>query len=100
MSRRKNTAQSQSFDRARDELFSHIHRCGVLGATEEHQVEWINDTIEYIGERYTELASEDLDELKQIGMRFCRPVIKRGDDLAEDPSQGDDQAAANEAAAA
>src|SRR5205823_448953 len=29
-----------SFEQARDELFSHILRCGVLEAASEHQKEW------------------------------------------------------------
>src|SRR5438445_114912 len=32
------------FEQARDELFSHILRCGVLEATPEHQQEWFDDT--------------------------------------------------------
>jgi hypothetical protein len=34
-----------SFDHARDELYSHILRCGVLEATEEHRKEWFDDTL-------------------------------------------------------
>ena len=39
-------------ERARDELFSHVHRCGVLKAAEDDQVHWMDETIDYIGERY------------------------------------------------
>jgi hypothetical protein len=100
VSHKRNRLQDQQFGRARDELFSHIHRCGVLQASGEHQVEWMDDTIGYLGERYPELGAADLDELKQIGMRFCRPVIQNRDEAAEDSSEGEDeQTAANEAAA-
>src|SRR5882724_6897313 len=39
------------FEQARDELFSHILRCGVLEATPEHQKEWFDDTMLYLAER-------------------------------------------------
>jgi hypothetical protein len=65
-------------DRARDELFSHINRCGVLQAGEEDQKHWMDETIEYIGERYPDLADADLGQLYEIGIRFCKPAIARG----------------------
>jgi hypothetical protein len=100
VSRNRDRTQRQQFDRARDELFSHIHRCGVLSAAEEHQIEWLDDTIEYIGERYPSLGSPDLEELKQIGLSFCRPVIANREDSSAEAPQVEDDAAANEAAAA
>lgn len=63
---------------ARDELFSHINRCGVLQATQEDQSQWMDETIEYIGERYPDLAGAELQELHAVGMRFCQPAISRG----------------------
>ncbi len=72
MSREKLIAQ------ARDELFSHINRCGVLQATQEDQSQWMDETIEYIGERYPDLAGAELQELHAVGMRFCQPAISRG----------------------
>ncbi len=78
MSRKKESPKSGEFDRARDELFNHIHRCGVLRATAEQQVEWMDDTVEYMGERYTSLSREQLGELRTMGLRFCRPVIDSG----------------------
>jgi hypothetical protein len=71
-------SQNAVFASARDELFSHIHRCGVLRATEEQRAEWMADTIEYLGERYPALTPEQLGELKVIGLRFCQPVIPHG----------------------
>lgn len=65
-------------DSARDDLMSHIHRCGVLKAAPEHQTEWLNDTIDYLGECYPALSAAELTELKQIGTRFCQPVIPHG----------------------
>lgn len=66
------------FDRARDELFSHIHRCGVIEATEEQQLEWMDDTLEYMAERYPELSPEETAQLRDLGLRFCQPVIPHG----------------------
>lgn len=73
--RNRKPQRSSDLDDARNELFSHIHRCGVLGASEEQQVEWMKDTIEFLGERYPSLKPEELKELESIGLRFCRPVI-------------------------
>lgn len=70
--------QKTTLDRARDELFSHIHRCGVIGATTEQQVEWMDDTMEYMAERYPELSEADLRHLRDLGLRFCQPVISHG----------------------
>jgi len=65
------------FDQARDELFSHILRCGVLEATPEHQKEWFDDTIPYLGDRYGGLDPDQLAELRLLGERYCRPVVAR-----------------------
>jgi hypothetical protein len=64
-------------DEARNELFSHINRCGVLRASEEQQVEWMRDTIEFMGERYPSLNKKQMEELEAIGLRFCRPVMAK-----------------------
>ena len=63
------------FAQARDELFSHINRCGVLSATDDDRTTWMNETIDYIGERYPDLVDPDLQELHQVGIRFCQPAI-------------------------
>ncbi len=65
-----------AFDQARDELFSHILRCGVLEATPEHQKEWFDDTMLYVADRFDELAEEELDQLRLLGERYCRPVVR------------------------
>lgn len=65
------------FDQARDELFSHIVRCGVLEALPEHRKEWFDDTMLYLTERYEDLSEEELTQLRQLGERFCQPVVNR-----------------------
>src|SRR5437764_13169387 len=65
------------FEQARDELFSHILRCGVLEATPEHQKEWFDDTMLYLAERYEGLDEQRLAELRVLGERYCRPVVAR-----------------------
>ena len=71
----RNDRSDANFDMARDELFSHIHRCGVLRSTQEQQEEWMTDTVQYMAERFPELSADQVSELRAIGLRFCRPVI-------------------------
>ena len=71
-------AKDKLKERARDELFSHINRCGVLEATPDDQKTWMDETIEYIGERYPDLTETDLQELHAVGTRFCKPAIPHG----------------------
>ncbi len=61
------------FDEARDELFQHIMRCGVIGSEPEHQTEWFDDTMKYVAERYHELTERQLGELRVLGERFVQP---------------------------
>ena len=75
--RRETPVLNRSFDQARDELFSHILRCGVLEAAAEDQKEWFDDTMEYLAERYEGLTPAELTELRRLGERYCRPVIQR-----------------------
>lgn len=72
----------QPFEQARDELYSHILRCGVLEAAPEHQREWFDDTMEYLAERYPTLTERDLAELRTLGERYCQPVISRPSTLS------------------
>ena len=76
-------ATSRLFDQARDELFSHILRCGVLEAATSDQKEWFDDTMEYLGERYEGLNPRELDALRQLGERYCQPVISRSEEKEE-----------------
>ena len=71
-------------ERARDELFSHIQRCGVLEAEAQQREEWLGDTVDYLAERYPELSGSELEELKDIGRRYCSPAIPHGQATADD----------------
>jgi len=64
-------------EQARDELFSHILRCGVLEAAEEHRKDWFDDTMDYLAERYEALTAAELTDLRTLGERYCRPVAPR-----------------------
>ncbi len=85
MSRKKH--EKSVFDRARDELFSHIHRCEVIGATREQQVEWMDDTLDFMADRYPDLSEGELDELRTLGLRFCQPVIPHGKEDSTDSQE-------------
>ncbi|MBI4408431.1 MAG: hypothetical protein HY561_01905 [Gemmatimonadetes bacterium] len=89
--RAERAPEKTALERARDELFSHIHRCGVLRAEAEHQQEWMADTMQFMAERYPELSSAELEQLKELGLRFCQPVIRGGED--REPPQEDANAA-------
>ena len=38
----------------------------------------MDETIDYIGERYPDLSDADLQNLHGIGIRFCKPAIAHG----------------------
>ena len=87
------------FAQARDELFSHINRCGVINATDDDKTVWMKETIDYIGERYPDLVDPDLQELHAVGIRFCQPAINnvsvsRDVDIPDATSEKGDAAAA------
>ena len=71
-------AEEKMIERARDELFSHINRCGVLQAAEEDQRQWMDETVDYLGERFPDLSEGNLRDLHTVGLRFCRPAIRYG----------------------
>src|SRR3954468_21246428 len=71
--RRREVAEPTVFEQARDELFQHVMRCGVIGAEPEHQVEWFEETLRYLGERYHELSEAELKDLRTLGERFAAP---------------------------
>jgi hypothetical protein len=77
----RSNPEAVSFAQARDELFSHILRCGVIEALPEHQKEWFDDTMGYVAERYEDLSEEELAELRTLGERYCKPV-RRPDPIA------------------
>ena len=71
--RRRESAPPTPFEQARDEMFQHVMRCGVVGADAQHQTEWFNDTMGYLADRYHELAPADIAELRAMGERFVQP---------------------------
>jgi hypothetical protein len=66
--------EAVSFAQARDEMFSHILRCGVIDALPEHQKDWFDDTMLYLADRYDDLTEEELTQLRLLGERFSQPV--------------------------
>ena len=71
---RQNTSTAPTpFEEARDELFQHVMQCGVIGAEVEHQVEWFDQTMAYMTERFPELSPTQLKELRTLGERFAQP---------------------------
>ena len=80
--RRREVAEPSPFEQARDEMFQHIMRCGVIGAAPEHQAEWFAETMTYLGERYPELAENEVTELRTLGERFVQPPKRKAE--AED----------------
>jgi hypothetical protein len=65
------------FEQARDELFQHIMRCGVVGSAPEHIEEWFADTMKYMTDRFPELDETKIGELQTLGMRFAQPPKTR-----------------------
>jgi hypothetical protein len=66
-----------AFAQARDEMFSHILRCGVIDALPEHQKDWFDDTMLYLADRYEALTEEELVQLRVLGERFSQPVQRK-----------------------
>jgi hypothetical protein len=71
--RQRETAAPTPFEEARDEMFQHIMRCGVIGCEPDHQAEWFNDTLRYLADRYHELTQTELAQLRLLGERFVQP---------------------------
>lgn len=65
------------FEQARDELFQHIMRCGVVGSDPQHVEEWFGETMTYMTDRFPELDETKIGELKTLGMRFAQPPKSR-----------------------
>ena len=74
--------EALAFAQARDEMFSHVLRCGVIDALPEHQKDWFDDTMLYITERYEDLGEEERAQLRVLGERYCRPVQARAPQTA------------------
>ena len=65
-------------EKARDELMSHIVRCDVLDAAMEHRLEWLDDTMDYMEDRWPRLNELQLAQLEMMGRQYLRPVIRHG----------------------
>jgi hypothetical protein len=89
--RKRDVAAPSPFEQARDEMFQHIIRCGVLQASPEHQKEWFDQTIHYLGDRYHELGEPEVAELRTLGERFCQPPKAKAEP-AEAPTEEADAA--------
>jgi hypothetical protein len=61
------------FEEARDELFQQIMQCGVIGADPAHQEDWFRETMSYLADRYPELPTGKMAELRTLGERFVQP---------------------------
>jgi hypothetical protein len=89
-------APPSAFDQARDELFQHIMRCGVIGSDPEHMREWFDETTAYFAERYHELSKKEITDLRLLGERFAAPT-KRTETAtapaAETPSEATEDSA-------
>lgn len=101
MSRQRNrgrpsAAPPSPFDQARDELFQHVMRCGVIGAEPEHQAEWFNETMNYLSERYHELSKKQIADLRVLGERFAAPTVKPQPAPVAETAAEQDEAAAGE----
>lgn len=75
--RKEPVRSATPFEEARDELFQQIMRCGVVGAAPDDQKDWFDNTMEYLTERYHELAPGQMDELRVLGERFAQPPKER-----------------------
>ena len=62
------------FEEARDEMFQHIMKCGVIGAAPDDQKEWFDETLTYLADRYHELSPRQISELRVLGERFSQPA--------------------------
>ena len=55
-------------------MFQHVISCGVIGSEPEHQQEWFDETMKYFAERYHELGSRQIADLRVLGERFAAPT--------------------------
>lgn len=70
---RREAATPTPYEEARDELFQHIMSCGVIGAETGDQAEWFNATMAYMSDRFPELSTTQIGELRTLGERFAQP---------------------------
>ena len=72
--RREVAPAATPFEDARDEMFQHVMKCGVIGAAADDQKEWFDSTMSYLADRYHELSEKEVAELRVLGERFIRPA--------------------------
>jgi hypothetical protein len=48
-------------------------QCGVIGCEPQHQAAWFDDTMAYLADRYRELSSTEINQLRVLGERFVQP---------------------------
>jgi hypothetical protein len=72
--RREVAPAATPFEDARDEMFQHVMKCGVIGAAAEDQKEWFDSTMGYLADRYHELTEKEVAELRVLGERFIQPA--------------------------
>ena len=65
-------------DNARDELMSHIVRCQVLQAELDERMTWLDETMDYIADRYNHLSDMELAKVEIMGRQYLKPVIPHG----------------------
>ncbi len=85
--RRRDVTPPSPFEQARDELFQHIMRCGVIESAPEHQGEWFTDTMAYLSDRYPELSTAELADLRTLGDRFSQPAKRPEPDVVAQDAQ-------------
>ena len=78
----RETAPASAFDQARDEMFQHIMQCGVIGCEPQHQADWFDDTMRYLADRYRELTTAELGQLRLLGERFVQPPKRVSSEVA------------------
>jgi len=72
--RREVAPAATPFEDARDEMFQHVMKCGVIGAAADDQKEWFDSTMSYLADRYHELSEKEVAELRLLGERFIQPA--------------------------
>ncbi len=64
-------SSAQTVAHLREELFSHILRSGMTAASIEQRRNWLEDTMQYLAERYEVEPGPVLDEVRRSAERFC-----------------------------
>ncbi len=73
-----NSHRKTTLDRARDEIMSHVVRCNVLDSRMSDRHEWLDETLEYMRDRYPMLSAMEFAKLEMIGRQFIEPAIPHG----------------------